>query len=315
MDLHQRTLRIGLTVILLAAVFRLCSLPVESPREVFPGETEYTQQETGQDVRFPSSLGNYLPEFVESPPPGRQEEQLPYIPDDSSVAVQNLSDLRPDLDALLRKPLQWDLNQVGPTVLILHSHATESYTQGAESYRQEGAYRTLEEDYNMLSIGDAVAELLVARGISVVHDRTLHDYPSYNDAYSHARKTIKAYLERYPGIRLVLDLHRDAAEGASGQMRTLAAEAGCAQLMVVIGSNHAGFEENLSLGLKLQNRLEQQSPGITRPLQLRSQRFNQDLLPGMLLVEVGAAGNTRQEALAAARHLARAVIALEQGVA
>ena len=313
MDLHQRTLRIGLTVILLAAVFRLWSAPIQIPSETPPVETTYIEQETGQSVRFPASLGSYTPQFVESPPPAADIEELPLFSDISGTAVHNLAKVRPDLDALIRQPLQWDLSQGGPAVLILHSHTTESYTPKGESYRQTAAYRTLEEDYNMLSIGDAVTEILVSHGISVIHDRTVHDYPSYNGAYSHARKTTQAYLKQYPGIRLVLDLHRDAAEGSSGQLRTLAEEEGCAQLMIVIGTNHKGFEDNLSLGLKLQSQLEGQSPGITRPLQLRAQRFNQDLLPGMLLVEVGAAGNTRQEALTAARHLAQAVVALELG--
>ena len=50
-----------------------------------------------------------------------------------------------------------------------------------------------------------------------------------------------------------------------------------------------------------------------RPLNLRAQRFNQDLSAGALLVEVGAAGNTREEALAAAELLAEAVAQLAEG--
>ena len=88
-----------------------------------------------------------------------------------------------------------------------------------------------------------------------------------------------------------------------------------AQLMVVLGTNHKGYEENLSLGLKLHAQLERQAAGLTRPLQLRSQRFNQDLSPGALLIEVGAAGNTHPEAMTAAEQLAKAVIALAKGTA
>lgn len=100
-------------------------------------------------------------------------------------------------------------------------------------------------------------------------------------------------------------------------MRTLARVEGedAAQLMVVLGTNHKGYEENLSLGLKLHTQLERQAPGITRPLQLRAQRFNQDLSPGALLVEVGAAGNSRTEALRAADQLAEAIITLAKGSA
>ena len=83
--------------------------------------------------------------------------------------------------------------------------------------------------------------------------------------------------------------------------------------MVVLGANHEGYQENLSLGLKLQAQLERQCPGITRPTQLRRSRFNQDLCPGGLLIEVGAAGNTRAEALLAAQQLAKAVSALALG--
>ena len=151
----------------------------------------------------------------------------------------------------------------------------------------------------------------------MIHDRALHDYPSYNGSYSDARKSIRKYLAEYPTIRLVLDLHRDAADTPSGQLRTLASTGAgdCAQLMLVMGSSasglkHPDWEQNLSLALKLQAVLERNDPGITRSTVLRAQRFNQDLSPGCLLVEVGAAGNTHAEALRAADALAEGILAL-----
>jgi stage II sporulation protein P len=91
-----------------------------------------------------------------------------------------------------------------------------------------------------------------------------------------------------------------------------------AQLMMVVGTDaggnlHPNWQENLSLALKLTVLLEQENPGICRPINLRSERFNMDLTHGSLLVEVGAAGNTREEALIAANALAQAVLALSQG--
>ena len=103
-------------------------------------------------------------------------------------------------------------------------------------------------------------------------------------------------------------------------MKTSATVAGkpSAQLMLVMGTNasgqeHPNWQENLSLGLKLQAVLQQKYPGICRPLALRAQRFNQDLSPGALLIEVGAAGNTRQEALTAMEALAEGILALAKG--
>ena len=227
---------------------------------------------------------------------------------------------RPDLEELLKQPLNWDLRQREPAVLILHTHTTESYTKGEEIYEETSQYRTLEESYNMLSVGDEVARILEQAGIAVIHDRQLHDYPSYNGSYVHARKTLEELLEKYPSAELVLDLHRDALEKDGRQVRTVAGggETPVAQLMFVVGTDaarktHKNWEGNLSLALKLQILLEKATPGIMRPVNLRQQRFNQDLHRHALLVEVGTAGNSHSEALAAARKLAEAIVALAPG--
>lgn len=228
--------------------------------------------------------------------------------DAGSIPIYNPWGGEADLESLMARPLTWDLRGERPTVLILHTHSTESYAESPQ-------WRTLDEDANMLSIGKQVAEILESEGIPVIQDRTLHDHPSYNGSYGDARKSIQAILKDNPDIRLVLDLHRDASEGKNGQMRPLVNVDGedIAQLMLVMGCNHETFAENLSLALKLHAQLEYQAPGIMRPMQLRTARYNQDLSPGALLVEVGAAGNTHREAIAAAEQLAFAIIALARG--
>lgn len=229
---------------------------------------------------------------------------------------------RPDLEALLQKPLNWDLAQDTPTVLILHSHGTEAYTPGSgESYLEFGSYRTRDTDYNMVAVGEVLTKILEEAGIRVIHDRTLHDDPSYNAAYTNSRKAAQAWLAKYPGIQLVIDLHRDAATEIDGsQYATSAWVDGkeIAQLMLVMGSHsaslpHPNWEENLSVALKLLVQLERMAPGITRATTLRSSRYNQDLHPAMLLVEVGSAGNSLRQAKAAAEVLGQAIIALKLG--
>jgi len=303
-----RTRQVGASAILISLVFRLLE----------PNSAFLTYLETGRNVRFSSSLEVFSPDFVESPPPLAPEPEmlrLPSFSGEEAVEIHYAAKVQPDIPALLSSPLEWELRSSEPTVLILHTHSTESYTQGEERYVESSAFRTLEEEYNMLSIGRRVGQLLAEGGITAIQDRKLHDYPSYNGAYSDARVSIEAYLQCYPSIRLVLDLHRDASGTEKKQMRTVSQVNGreSAQLMVVLGTNHDDYEENLSLGLKLHAQLEQLAPGITRPLQLRASRFNQDLSPGALLVEVGAAGNSREEALVAAQVLAQSILALAQG--
>ena len=318
----NRARRVGYTAVLFAVLVRLWAAGVPETlyfRFLQPNiDALLKKQETGRNVRFSSSVGTFSPDFLESPPPLIQEPTeapLPAFSGQETVELYYAAAKTPDIEHLLAKPLEWNLFSGEPAVLILHTHATESYTRQGEDYRETSSWRTLDEDYNMLSVGALVAEILEENGIQVVREETLHDYPSYNGSYLRARQTLRQRLEEHDGIRLVLDLHRDAAGTDTKQMRTHAMVDGenSAQLMIVIGTNHEHYEENLSLGLKLHVRLEQQFPGIMRPLQLRTQRFNQDLSPGALLIEVGAAGNSHREARIAAEALAKAIVALAKG--
>ena len=174
--------------------------------------------------------------------------------DAEGISIHYNCTLRPDLGDLISRPLTWDLTGDAPTVLILHTHATESYTRSAgETYTESAAFRTLDEDYNLISVGDHLTELLEAGGLTVIHDRTLHDYPSYNGSYNSSRKSMASYLKQYPSIQLVLDIHRDASADNNAQMTTTAAVNGVSssQLMLVVGTNasgldHPDWEENLA---------------------------------------------------------------------
>ncbi len=327
MNTYQRALRIGAGAIALALLLRLGASGFFAPladllkSEGFCSFLLYL--ETGRIVRFSPSLEESAKFAGESPAPSLSAQiRLPvFSPEDANaLKIWNVAGIHVDTQALLTQPLHWELAGSAPTVLILHTHTTESYTKSGENYTETAAYRTLNEGYNMLSVGDLVARRLEAAGIRVIHDRSLHDYPSYNGSYTHARNAIGAYLEQYPSIQLVLDLHRDASGDLNNQFRPTALYEGqtAAQLMLVMGTDasgqsHPDWRTNLALGLKLQAQLEAIAPGITRPVCLRAQRFNQDMTPGSLLIEVGAAGNTHAEALLAAQILADAVIALSRG--
>ena len=71
----------------------------------------------------------------------------------------------------------------------------------------------------------------------------------------------------------------------------------------------------MALAVKLTAQLEKMYPGITRGIITRTYDYNQDLSGGAILVEVGAAGDTREKALVAAEALAEAIIALANGTA
>lgn len=313
--MEQKALQVGAAMLMLALLLRLA------------GSWQAGQEELGRTLLFFSS-GRLVTETV--PPeeettlaaeePLEEAAAIPAFGESQERLVQVTADWEVDTLALLRQPLNWDLTGDKPTVLILHSHATESYEKEA-GYTESSPYRTVDTDYNMVSVGARVAELLEAGGITVIHDRTLHDYPSYNSAYGNARAAIEACLGENPSVCLVLDLHRDAAENPDGSQKYSAVTVGgrsAARLMLVMGSDkgslsYPNWEQNLALAVKLQAQLEQRYPGLCRPVKLVASRYNQDLSTGALLVEVGTAGNTHAEALAAAEFLAEGILSLANG--
>lgn len=324
---HDRVLRTGAAAIALAVVLKIfTSVPL--PTKLFNAQSVsrwVIYLETGRILAetVPATQATEpTPTVIEKEPP-EEPRRLSFSPSDGDlVNIRSSWDCALTPRELIMEPLNWDLTGDEPTVLIYHTHAMESYTpQTGEDYTEEVPFRTADLDYNMVSIGTRLAELLENAGISVLHDTTLHDAASYNGSYASSRETVEKYLAQYPSIRLVLDIHRDAAEDGSGhQVATTAetAQGDTARLMLVLGSEAGGlynpnWQENYALAVKLQAVLEQESPGLCRELHLTDQRYNQDLSPGALLIEVGAAGNSHDEALRAMTPLAEAIAALAKG--
>ena len=198
----------------------------------------------------------------------------------------------------------------GPQVLIIHTHGSEAYTlPKGQSYVSTGNYRTSDTSCSVVRIGDEIAAVLSSYGISVLHDRTLYDDPLYNDAYSRSAVGAQGYLEKYPSLYYILDIHRDAVEDARHNQYKLVSEedSTVAQMSFVIGTNYDHWQENLSLAVAVSETIQQDYPTAMRPIILRSSRYNQHLSPGALLVEVGAAGNSLDEAIHSGRIFAGAL--------
>ncbi len=192
----------------------------------------------------------------------------------------------------------------GPQVLIVHTHASEAYTMPeGQGYVSTGNYRTSESSKSVIRVGDEIAAVLSSYGISVLHDRTLHDDPNYNGSYGRSAETVAAYQEKYPSITYVLDVHRDAVEDAGGRQYKLisAEDPRMAQVCFIMGVNHEGWEENLKLAVAVQRTLVQDYPTLMRPISLINANYNQSMSRGSVLVEVGAAGNSLDEAIYAGR--------------
>lgn len=310
MQEQKTTVYIGIGVLFLALLLRLAANSAPLPLRLWQVPTVPQAEDT---LHTPAPTEETSPS-TEKPLETQPESFL----DANAVQLHDLVGYAPDVQTLLEAPLLWNLQADAPTVLILHTHGSEAYTkQPFEPYVEESPYQTYDARYNMISLGQELVKVLESGGIRVVHDRMMHDHPSYSDAYDHARQSIASYLAAYPSIQLVIDLHRDALDFAQDPQLTTSAQVNgqaSAQIMLVAGTDvnlhYPGWQENLSLGVKLTAVLEKAHPGITRPIQLRSQRFNLDMTPGSLLIEVGANGDSHAQALVAVRALGEAILTL-----
>lgn len=228
------------------------------------------------------------------------------------VYVRNYTQYEVDLNTLVAPPVTLS-DRSEPQILILHTHTTEAYTMdGTDIYVPTGEARTVDAYYNVVRIGEEMAKILRQAGFGVIHDTELYDYPNYNGAYQRSAQSVKEWVEKYPSISIILDVHRDALAAADGTVYKTAAEIDgekIAQCMLVVGTDDSlglpgGWQENLAFAVQIESRLNEDWPTLARPIALRPTRFNQELSPCSMLVEVGSHGNTLQESLAAGRYFA-----------
>lgn len=215
---------------------------------------------------------------------------------------------RAQIDAELSEPLELAPKADGRVeVLIMHTHATESYEgYDSEYYDTRNTWRSTDNNENMVAVGNVIEEELRKAGIGVVHDTQQFDYPSYNGSYDRAAVAVKEYLAQYPDIQLILDVHRDGIQRDATTIVKPATEIDgepAAQIMILCGSDPGvgDWGENLRTAAAVTNLLESRYPTLTRPIYFSTGRYNMNLSGGTILLEFGSQANTLEEALTSAR--------------
>jgi len=229
---------------------------------------------------------------------------------DEGIYFKNTTGYDINVSDFLHAPLSISA-QEGAQVLIIHTHGSESYAMEAGAvYEESDPSRTTDKNFNVIHVGDVLTEVLDSRGISVIHDREMYDYPNYNGAYNRSYESIQKHLAENPNIQVVIDLHRDALVAEDGTVYKTVAEVDgetCSQVMLIVGSNwsgltHPNWRDNLSFGFKLQKAMADKYPTLARPLKISQYRYNQQATPGSLIAEIGCNGNTLSEAVRAVEY-------------
>ena len=314
------------------------SPPRQQPETSAEPEAPETEQKTAQEeAQSPSVDPSEIPENQQPPDDYSipEEYQGPIIEEDMSVSdttgylsfgagvIKNstsLSDEEAQQYLEAENPVQIDSD--GPQVLIMHTHATESFEPyDADTYDTRHTWRTTDNTQNIVAAGEVMAEAIRSYGIEVLHDETQHDYPSYNGSYERSAVTVQDYLEQYPSIKVVLDVHRDAVQRDTTLVKPVTEIDGrkAAQLMIIAGCDDGtmdmpNWSKNFRFAAGMQDAIESRYPSLTRPVFFCYRKYNQDLTTGSLLIEIGSHGNTLEEVLYTAQLAGDAIGSYLQGL-
>lgn len=186
-----------------------------------------------------------------------------------------------------------------PVILVYHTHITESFIPDS------GVEFTSNLELTVAKLGEELVTLLRdSYGLPVIHDRQIFDMPR-NPAYEKARPAIKEILSGNPQVEVVIDLHRD---GMAREITTTEIDGlPVGRTLMVVGTGHPGWETNYQIALRLQQELEAVAPGLSRGLRQYRFRYNQDLHPYSILIEIGGHENTLEEAMRTIPYVAEAL--------
>ena len=234
------------------------------------------------------------------------------------LTFNNATEYTCDANTLLAAPLAFGSKKNEPRVLIVHTHTSEAYFDSPNG-------RSTNPQENVVRVGEEIAKTLNQAGVLTIHDKTKNDEPNYNGSYKKALGVIQQNLLNHPSIEIVLDVHRDYTVRDAGQpselyLKPTQTQNGkdAAQIMFVMGTDsmdlyHPDWQHNLNFAVKIQNKMNQIHPDLCRPINVRTERFNQHMTKGSMIIEVGSSTNTLDEAIRSGGYIGEAIAAVLNG--
>ena len=237
----------------------------------------------------------------------------------NGVEIQNKipsSFYKPNIKKLLSQGADLKIKDKSkPTILIYHSHTTESYSLLDTGYYTEADSRSNDINRNMVRVGDELVKYLEKAGFVVIHDKAIHD-TDYNSSYDSSRAVIEKYLEKYPSIEVTIDVPRDSITYSNKtKVKPTAKINGkkAARMMIISGceygrvENFPDWEDNLRFDLAVQQKMASSYKGLMRPILFSERKYNMYETHSSFLLEIGSDGNTLDEACYSARLFGKAL--------
>lgn len=197
----------------------------------------------------------------------------------------------------------------GPTVLIISTHTSERYLPTGALYYHPDEHKTHSDDpsENMTAVAKAFCDALTDCGIEAIHITAPCDSEGSSKAYINARNEVSRALALYPSIKYVIDIERAAETDSNRNLLRSSVELGSKRYapikLTVSGGGSLGYSrvcQNLSFALRLNALISEQSPSLTRPVQIADAVYIDGSTPRSLKIEIGSYTSTLDEAVSSA---------------
>lgn len=184
---------------------------------------------------------------------------------------------------------------------IYHTHSRESFLP--EISPRPSSFddaHTSDQSKSVVRIGEEIANVLNSKyRIGAVHSKVACDEEGKLGAYVKSLAVAQDLLKRYPTIKMLIDVHRDALPRDATTIKVGGVE--YARVMLVLGTDrrlpHPNWRKNFEVALKFVRNMEARQPGIVIGIYPKYDRYNQHLIPGAMLLEIGGVENTMDECL------------------
>lgn len=217
--------------------------------------------------------------------------------------INNITEPIPIVSSPVKMPNKVVLSRSEPIVFIYHTHATESYMP-----ESVGNFHSLKRKFTVRAVGDQLTSYLTNKGYNVIHNDTVHDYPSYQKSYIRALETLETNMDRNPSLKIIFDIHRDAApNNSSARENSYVVINGekVAKYSIVVGVKNKNAEKLLTFAEYIKTRSDELYPGLAKKTITKPYRFNQFNSDYYALIEIGNTANNIDEAIRTTKYLAK----------
>lgn len=128
---------------------------------------------------------------------------------------------------------------------------------------------------------------------------------AYNKSYSVSKMYLEQSIQSNGGYDLIIDFHRDSI---SKELSTINHNGkSYAKIMFVVGKSSGKFDDVNQLSQQLSDIANTIVPKISRGVYVKQSHYNQGTSDNMVLIEVGAQSNTKEEIQATVEVIASAI--------